>query len=67
MTKIRITARNNADARNIGLWQRALETRAVDHNGGKVVVVKCGKLDIERIRTTLNGMHEVASYEVTDG
>lgn len=58
--KIRVTCRNNSDARGFDLLPRA------KHNGGKLVIVLVDSADLASAQQTLDDAHEVASYEVTD-
>jgi hypothetical protein len=61
MAKIRVTCRNNSDARTFPDLGRSASSK---HNGGKLVIVTCEDSDLDAVKGALEESHAVASYEV---
>jgi hypothetical protein len=63
MTTIRVTMRNNSDARRADVLDDLASAKA-RHNGGKLVIVALDASDLARAQEMLDESHAVASYEV---
>lgn len=61
--QIRVTARNNSDARKFDVLDdvRSAKSR---HNGGKLVIVTCDDGDLAEVESLLDASHAVSAYEV---
>jgi ribosome-interacting GTPase 1 len=62
-TTIKITARNNSDARNFDVLDE-FRGASARHNGGKVVIATVRTADLVQVIETLGASHAVAGYEV---
>lgn len=63
---VRVTMKNNSDARKAGTGAWPLDAGDnTRHNGGKLVIITCGSDDgLEELRAELEASHLVASFEV---
>jgi hypothetical protein len=62
-TTIKITARNNSDARSFGVLDE-FRGASVRHNGGKGVIATVRTEDLTQVIEALEASHAVAGYEV---
>lgn len=64
--KVRITTRNNSDARNFTLLRGLCRPSDVRHNGGKLVIAIIDDAALTDVVRLLEDSHAVASYEVVE-
>lgn len=62
-TQIRITMRNNTDARRADILGD-IGSASVRHNGGKLVIATVDASDLDAAKELLDASNAVASYEV---
>lgn len=60
-TTIRITCRNNSDARSFSLLDGLAKSR---HNGGKLVIAQVELSDLAEVKARLDDSGTVSTYEV---
>lgn len=60
---VRVTMRNNSDARRADVLETVGSAKA-RHNGGKLVIVTVDSDDVSEATQLLDASHAVASYEV---